>query len=229
MVPAQKERTRMTSTYRRIVRILPLAIAILSIGLSAYGQETKQDQPRKPALAVSPVDPSKYAVIISGVSGEPQYAEQFNKWTTELKAALIEHLGFAADHLNVLVEKPMEGCLVSNADGVKQTFERLKTVTKPDNSVFIFFIGHGTFDGKQAKFNLVGPDLSAADYGKLITELPAKHIVVVNMCSASGEFIKPLSGEGRVIITATKSGQEQNATRFAESFIAALTNPEADA
>jgi hypothetical protein len=62
----------------------------------------------------------------------------------------------------------------------------------------------------------------------LINNLPARNIVIVNMATASGEFIKPLSGKGRVIITATRSGQEQNATRFAEYFIAALGNPEAD-
>ena len=49
------------------------------------------------------------------------------------------------------------------------------------------------------------------------------------MSSASGEFIKPLSANGHIVITATRSGQEQNATRFAENFISALSNPDADA
>ena len=51
---------------------------------------------------------------------------------------------------------------------------------------------------------------------------PARRVVVVNMASASGEFVKALAGRGRVVVTATRSGQEQNAPRFAEHFIAAL-------
>ena len=58
----------------------------------------------------------------------------------------------------------------------------------------------------------------------MINNLPTRKVVIVNMASASGEFIKPLSGNGRIVITATRSGQEQNATRFAEYFIAALGN-----
>jgi hypothetical protein len=108
-------------------------------------------------------------------------------------------------------------------------FGKLRDSVKPDNQVFIFFIGHGSFDGKIARFNLMGKDLSAADYAQLIKNLPARKVVIVNMASASGEFIKPLSGSGRVVITATRSGQEQYAPRFAEHFIAALGNPEADA
>jgi len=57
----------------------------------------------------------------------------------------------------------------------------------------------------------------------------ARRVVFVNCASASGEFVKPLSGGNRVVISATRSGSEQNVTVFAEHFIAALTEPGADA
>src|SRR5829696_2054377 len=91
-----------------------------------------------------------------------------------------------------------------------------------------FRIGHGSFDGKESKFNLVGPDLSAANYNQLLSALPARRVVVFNMASASGEFIKSLSAKGRIIITATRNGQETNATRFAGFFIAALNASDSD-
>ena len=94
--------------------------------------------------------------------------------------------------------------------------------------LFVFLIGHGSFD-KEAKFNLVGPDLSAAEYNALLSTLPTQRIVVFNMASASGEFIKPLAAKGRIIVTATRNGQESNATRFAEYFVAALSASDADA
>jgi hypothetical protein len=92
----------------------------------------------------------------------------------------------------------------------------------------VFLIGHGSFDGKEAKFNLVGPDLSASEYNVLLSSLPTRRVVVFNMASASGEFIKSLAAKGRIVITATRNGQETNATRFAGFFISALNAADAD-
>ena len=77
-------------------------------------------------------------------------------------------------------------------------------------------IGHGSFDTQQAKFNLIGPDLTAKDYAQLLAGLPTRRVVFINCASSSGEFVKPLSAENRIVITATRSGNEQNATIFAE-------------
>ena len=176
-----------------------------------------------------PADPSKFAIIISGVGGEEEYAKQFLEWGEKLYSALTGKLSFDEKRVQLLTEKPSEGGARSSAEEVRKAFAAVRAAAKPDNSVFIFFIGHGSFSGKEAKFNLVGPDISAEEYGDLLLKLPARHVVVVNMASASGEFIKPLTGPGRIVITATRSGQEQNATRFPEFFIAALTNPDADA
>jgi len=173
-------------------------------------------------------DPSKFAVIISGISGEEAYAKQFGKWSADLRAALVERLAFAEDHVTLLTEKPADGDLKSTAAEVRKAFAALKSAAGTDHSVFVFFIGHGTSDGKESKFNLVGPDISATEYAALIKAVPARRVVVVNMASASGDFIKPLSGAGHVTVTATRNGQEQNATHFAEYFIQALGSPEAD-
>lgn len=184
----------------------------------------------KPAATPAPdtADRTKQAIIISGIGGEAAYSEQFAKWAGELRRALVERLDFADDQVRLLLEKPEKEGLRASAEEVRRAFESLRAGSK-DQTVYIFFIGHGSYDGKQAKFNLIGPDLSVADYAALIKSIPAKSVVIVNMASASGEFIKPLSGAGRVVITATRSGQEQNATRFPEYFIGGLTSPEADA
>lgn len=176
-----------------------------------------------------PADKNKFAVVISGISGEELYTKNFGKWTTGLRAALIERLGFAEEQVIVLTEKPADKERRASAADVRQAFVELRNAIKPDQQLFVFFIGHGSFVDKAAKFNLVGPDLSANDYAQLLNNLPTRNVVIVNTASASGEFVKPLSGKGRIVITATRSGMEQNATRFAEPFIAALGNPEADA
>ena len=175
-------------------------------------------------------DPNKFALIVSGASGDEEFAKRFAKWTADLRGALVERYGFDEARVKVLSEAPgSEGAARATAEELRRAFAALRASAGPESIVFIFFIGHGTFDGRAAKFSLVGPDLSAAEYASLINELPARRVVVFNMASASGEFIKPLSGRGRVVVTATRSGQEQNATRFAEHFIAALGSREADA
>ena len=165
-------------------------------------------------------DPNKYAVIINGAGGDPAYAKQFEQWTAELKSALLERFAFEAKNLLVLEN--------AKAIDVRNTFAQLKSQMEANNVLFVFLIGHGSFDGKESKFNLVGPDLAASEYNTLLSALPTKRVIVLNMASASGEFIKSLSAKGRIIITATKSGQETNATRFAGFFITALKAPDAD-
>ncbi len=88
-------------------------------------------------------------------------------------------------------------------------------------------IGHGTFDRELAKFNLRGPDISGAELAK---QLDAIHrpLIIVNCSSSSGPFINRLSGDGRVIVTATNSGVEQNYSRFGDHLSAAIADPAAD-
>jgi len=191
--------------------------------------QSDKPKPAKIAVPKLPPDQNKFAVIISGIGGEEAYVKQFADWTTQLRAALLDQLGFAEEHITVLNEKPEGKDQKATAETVRQTFVALRNSLKPDNQLFIFFIGHGSFDGKIAKFNLIGPDLSANDYAQLINPLPARQIVIVNTASASGEFVKPLSGAGRIVVTATRSGMEQNAPHFGEHFIAALGNADADA
>jgi hypothetical protein len=177
----------------------------------------------KPKLAQ--IDPNKFALIIDGASGEEEYGKQFQQWTNALRDALTSRYGFDTAKLKLLSENAAPR---STADEVRRTFNSLKSDLQPDNVLFIFFIGHGSFDGKESKFNLVGPDLSAAEYNNMIAALPTHRIVVINMSSASGEFAKSLSAKGRVVITATRNGQETNATHFPGFFIDALNASDAD-
>jgi hypothetical protein len=219
-VNAEAQRTQRVTGKVSILRYLSsmLWLCMLCAAIFAQTSETQSKQRQEP-------DRTKYAVIINGASGEEAYAKQFAQWTTQLRASLTEKFGFADDHIKLLTEKPP---LLSTADEVKRTFATLKSEVTADSVVMVFLIGHGSFDGREAKFNLIGPDLSAADYNNLFAALPARRLVIFNMSSSSGEFIKPLSAKGRIVITATRNGQEQNATRFTEFFIAALGATDAD-
>lgn len=176
-----------------------------------------------------PVDSNKHVLIINGASGEPAYAKQFGEWTSELRSILSKRYGFDAKNIRVLTEKPEDASATrATAEEVKRVFALLKSQLDANNVLFVFLIGHGSFDGKEAKFNLVGPDLAASEYNQLLSALPTRRIIVFNMSSASGEFVKSLSAKGRIIVTATRSGQETNATRFAGFFINALSATDGD-
>jgi hypothetical protein len=198
---------------------MPLVVVLL-LAIAVCAQAPKKK---------SPVDPNKYAVIINGASGEPEYAKQFEQWTIQLSTVLSERYGFDSKQIKVLTEKPAETTTArATAEEVKSAFAALKSQLDANNILFLFLIGHGSYDGKESKFNLIGPDLSATEYNGLLSSLPTRRIVVFNMSSASGEFIKSLAAKGRIVVTATRSGQETNATRFAGFFIAALNATDAD-
>jgi hypothetical protein len=199
-------------------------ITALTLGCMAALTTCAQEKAARPAT-----DPNKFAVILSGASGDEEFAKRFAQWTAELRRALVERFGFDEARLTVLSESPEGTALRATAEEVRRTFQTLRASAGPESTVFVFLIGHGTFDGRAAKFSLVGPDMPASEYAELLGGLNARRVVVFNMASASGEFIKPLAARGRVVVTATRNGQEQNATRFPEHLIAALVSRDADA
>ncbi|HLG17316.1 MAG TPA: hypothetical protein VJH03_22905 [Blastocatellia bacterium] len=193
--------------------------------------------PQADTLQSAAVDPNKFAVIVAGVGGEDAYKKRFTSEAMRLYDALTRRLGFDEKHVFLLTEDaiggpengPRENYFRSTAEEVRNAFKTIKGDMKPGSLVLVTLIGHGSFDTQQAKFNLVGPDLAAKDYGALLGSLAPARIVFVNCASSSGEFVKPAAGENRIVITATRGGNEQNATIFAEQFIAALTDAAADA
>lgn len=93
--------------------------------------------------------------------------------------------------------------------------------------LWLVMVGHGTFDGEQGKFNLRGPDVSAAELSQWLKPFQ-RPLAIVDAASASAPFLAALSGPNRAIVTATRSGFEQNYTRFGGYFAAALTDQKSD-
>jgi hypothetical protein len=96
-----------------------------------------------------------------------------------------------------------------------------------DAALWLVLIGHGTFDGRTAKFNLSGPDISAEDLAEWLEPI-RRPTAVINSASSSAPFLKKLSAPGRVVITATKSGFEQNYARFGGYLAEAIADTGAD-
>jgi len=173
-----------------------------------------------------------FLLILVGLSGTPEHGELFHKWGGEL-AESAGRLGVPADHVVYLVDQPGEGEARVNGkatvEEIGKTFDRFAKLATPEDAVYVVLIGHGSYDGKSAKFNLPGPDMSAADFNTQFRKLPTKQVVFVDTTSASGPFVNELSAPGRVIIAATRNGAENFSTLFGGYFVDALTGDEADA
>ncbi|HXD15452.1 MAG TPA: hypothetical protein VN654_00460 [Vicinamibacterales bacterium] len=173
-----------------------------------------------------------FLLILVGLAGDPEHGELFHKWGGEL-AESAGKLGVPADHVAYLVDQQAEGEARVNGkatvEEIGKTFDRFAKLATADDVMYVVLIGHGSYDGKTAKFNLPGPDISAADFNTQFRKLPTKQIVFVDTTSASGPFVNELSGTGRVIIAATRNGAENFSTLFGGYFVDALTGDEADA
>jgi hypothetical protein len=168
----------------------------------------------------------RYAIVVTGATGESQYAQQYGDWRQSLVSALHDRFGFDPSHLDVLYEGADEAH-VSSAANVRRAFDLLRGRLHSDDLLLVMLVGHGTFDGADAKFNLVGPDMTSAEWASLLKPLPAR-LVIVDGTAASFPFLEQLAGPRRVVITATDSAAQKFDTVFPEYFIKALTDESAD-
>jgi hypothetical protein len=159
-----------------------------------------------------------FYVTIAGLGGEPDYDQRFKMWAEDIDSSLKKAGG---DAKVVTLQAP-------TLETIRSQFATLTRDAKPNDALVLMLIGHGSYDGVEYKFNIPGPDLTGAELATLLDRVPATRQLVVNMTSSSGGSIEFLRRPTRVVITATKSGSEKNATVFARYWAEALRDPAAD-
>jgi hypothetical protein len=160
-----------------------------------------------------------YYVTISGLGGEPDYDQRFKMWAGDIDSSL-KHSGGDANVVTLLAP---------TREQIRARFADLTRQVKPTDAFVLMLIGHGSYDGVEYKFNIPGPDITGAELAALLDRLPATRQLVVNMTSSSGSSVEFLRKPNRVVIAATKTGSEKNATIFARYWAEALRDPAADA
>jgi hypothetical protein len=185
------------------LQLLGVAISLLLIPFASPAQTNEQ----------------RNLVLVIGAAGEPEYGQQFSAWADLWKQAAMKG-GLQTSVIGVDTNNPEN-------DLTRLLTVLTNEVAKPDGELWLVFIGHGTFDGRSAKFNLRGPDISADDLASALKPC-RRSLIVINCASASGPFLNALSDPGRVIITATRSGNEVNVTRFGGYLARAVADPAAD-
>jgi hypothetical protein len=161
-----------------------------------------------------------YYVTVAGLGGEPEYEQRFTSQAQEIDKLV--RAGGPDAKVTTLFGPQATKAQVQSALG------QIAKEAKPGDALVLMLIGHGGFDGYDYKINLPGPDLSAVELAALLDRIPSTRQLVVNMTSASGGSRSALEKPNRVVITATKSGTEKNATVFARYWVEALRDPAAD-
>jgi hypothetical protein len=158
-------------------------------------------------------------VTVAGLGGEPDYEQRFTANAMDLDKVFKSATGA---HVATLTGKQSTKVKLTEAmSGVARE-------ARPEDDLVVTLIGHGSFDGAEYKFNLVGPDVTAGELAALCDKVASKRQLIVDTTSASGGAVAALERPGRAVIVATKSGTEKNATVFARYWAEALQDPGAD-
>jgi hypothetical protein len=156
-------------------------------------------------------------LVVVGEPGNALYQDEFKRqakvWQDLAAKAKMEASSIGLD------DEPAEG----DRPGLEKA---LAALPKTGGDLWLVWIGHGTFDGRAAKFNLRGPDIEATEIAGLLKPFE-RRVIVLNLFSASGPFVSPLAGKDRVIVSASRGG-ERNYSRLGEKLADSLGSADAD-
>jgi hypothetical protein len=169
-------------------------------------------------VAAEPQD-RPFVLIVVGAAGGPEYKAQFDRWADRWEVAAVK-----ATAESIRIGSTDEPGATDRARLRSTLAAKSAASTEP---LWIVLIGHGTYDGHEAKFNLRGPDVTDLELSDWLTPVK-RQVVMIDCTSASGPFINRLSGDNRIVVTATKSGHEINFARFGEYLAEAIAELRSD-
>jgi hypothetical protein len=217
----------------------PLAAALLGLACLQPPAPETAPAPRQVAAKPAPAAdaagiPKRHALIICGHPGDGDHAKSFAATVKKLGDGLAKTAGIPVERQRVLFgtepPKDLPGATgPATREAVAAAAAEMKKAVGPDDGLWVICLGHGHHDGRQAWWNLPGPDLTAAEFGRLFADLSCKEQVFVMTFSLSGYFVAPLARKDRVVIAATEADAEPNETRFPGIFadvLAAGLKPE---
>ena len=170
-----------------------------------------------PALAATKV------LIVAGLGGDPQYEERFTQWSQKVATASMTAAGGDAQAVVNLSGD------AAKRDAIEARLTAMTKGLSEGDEFVLVLIGHGSYDGSEYRLNIPGPDITGSELGALLDRIPAAvPQLIVNTTSTSGAIADKWAKPNRVIVTATRTGGERNATRFAGYWAEALTSDAAD-
>lgn len=175
---------------------------------------------------------SSYALIVSSASGNSEFKQKFWNWSSQMVQVLKDEMHIPGENIVFLTEDPTMNAALATGKATKaelaKAFDGLAAKVPADGRLLVLLIGHGSFDGVDYKFNLVGPDATGSEFKSWLDRFEKRQVVLVSSTPCSGILTKTLSRNGRVVMTATKSEFENNDTIFGQFFVEAFKKKAAD-
>lgn len=167
------------------------------------------------AAAAGLAQDRQHVIVVVGAEGTNEYGQMFSEWSEKWKTAAT-----AGDALFDIID---------GDDSLGQLQQKVSAAValKSAEPLWLVLIGHGTFDGRVARFNLRGTDLSTDAAAELLS-VSQRPVAIINCSSCSAPFINALSGLNRTVITGTKDGGEIQFARFGRYMADGIGNLEAD-
>lgn len=173
-----------------------------------------------------------YTLIVVGIGGTAEFRESFHTEASQIYNALTTEHGLSKDdviYLGETVETAPDMITDrSTRANVLKVIGEIAQKAGPTDRLLVILIGHGTDQGGEPQLNVPGPDLTPTDFELASMAFPSQALALVHTGSASGGWVRPLAGPNRIVITATRSSGEQNATEFGQFFAQALSGEGAD-
>ena len=185
--------------------------------------------------AEQPVQASRHAVIMAGPAVGATNVQRFRQWALSLHDILGQEYGYSADTITLLHDRGDDGFAggdrvdgATDRAGIARALQALSQRMQPGDQLLLYLIGHGSGAGQQARFNIVGPDLTGIEFAAMLEPFAQQELIIINTTSAGFDFAAALCGPGRIVISATRSAAERYDPVFAGYFIEALDQGKGD-
>ncbi len=195
---------RLKAPFRPMMWYWICVIACLSVPVYALQDEPVADQ---------------QVIVVVGADGADEFSDQFSEWV-DVWRETAKHTGLSV----IGTDEPNPDA--DDRTRLQAAIAELQSAAA-SGEVWIVLIGHGTYDGKRAKFNLRGPDVESTELAEWLRPL-SQRVIVINCASSSSPFINAISGPNRIVVTSTKDGSQYNFSRFGKYLASAINDPAND-
>jgi hypothetical protein len=175
--------------------------------------------PAEPADKELTPPKERHALILCGHPGDAEHVKSFAETIRKLGEGLTKTVGIPPERQHILFgadrPKDLPGATgPATREAVVAKIAEVRKALRPEDGLWVICLGHCHHDGRQAWWNLPGPDINAAELGKLFADVTCREQVFLMTMSLSGYFVAPLSRRDRVVIAATEADAETNETKF---------------
>ena len=177
-----------------------------------------------------PNEKKTYALVVSGISKDPQHRSAKSKVLSDLQRLLLNTPEISGETLTVLVADglPADGAFrTSTAENIQKAINAVGTIIKAEDRFIFYYIGQANMVAGKLRLNLPGTDITHERLAQWIKGIKASSMLIVLDCPGAGLAAKEISGRGRIVICSC-TVEQRYSTRFSEHFIPALTDSESD-